>query len=71
MVNFNFARIYAFYCNLCKCPEGRNKFDSFPSELVFVLYVTKYKVKRCKNMSIFYSFACQYCNDSLLLYFVS
>ena len=39
---------------------------TFRSALVlFCLYVEKYEVKRCKTL-VFYSFACQYCNDSFV-----
>ena len=42
---------------------------TFPGALVlFVLYVEKYEVKCCKTL-VFYSFACQYCNDSFVIVF--
>ena len=40
---------------------------TFLSALVlFCLYVEKYEVKRCKTLA-FYSFACQYCDDSFVI----
>ena len=60
--------MYAFYYNLCKCPEGRKSFDFSWCTGFICLYVEKYEVKGCKTL-VFYSFAYQYCNDSFVVVF--
>ena len=44
---------------------ANNGKDAFSALVLFCLYVEKYEVKHCKTL-VFYSFACQCCNDSFV-----